>query len=120
MNEAQVEANKIVAVFMGNLVEHMVTTFPHHANALRNEFIGTKLNENRWHRIEAILASLHSIPGVELLPAQHDVRNICLASVVVATKMATACFGSRDPEADRELALWCITELQERINRNVK
>ena len=111
MDEAQAAANSSIGAFMERIAAHIRPSFPMHAVALLGELIGTRLTTERWHRISGVLASLHAVPGFPLLPHEHAVRNVGLAAVAVAQKMAAASFGGKDPIGSREFALWRATEI---------
>lgn len=113
----QIATNAIIQTFLVDLAAYMAGFFPHHAAALRGEIIGTKLTEDRWRRISAILGSLHAIPGVMLSPGEHDVRNDVLRAITVTRKMADAAFGGRDPDNCRELALWVAADIGDRMRQ---
>lgn len=115
MDEGQAAANAVLLVFMDRLASLLRTSFPLHSAALRSEVVGTRLTTDRWHRVASVLASLYAVPGFPLGSAEHDARNIALAAVVVAQKMAAASFGGRDPAGCRDLALWRANELSGRM-----
>jgi hypothetical protein len=100
---------------MDELVELLRPFFPFHAAAMSSELHGTKLTSDRWHRIAAAAASLHSIPGSALGPEEHDRRNLGLAGYNVALKMAAILFNSRRPEMDADFVLWRIACLRQQI-----
>ena len=110
-------ANAVVLELMGRIAEWIRPHFPHHSSALRGEILGTKLTEERWHRVAAVIASLECIPGVPLTPYEHRVRNIALSSVGVAKKMASAKFGGRDPDGCRSFAVWYAGEISDMMSR---
>ena len=115
MDEDQAAANAILIVFLDRIAAGLKPSFPLHAAALRGEVIGTRLTTDRWHRVAAVLASLHAVPGFPLGATEHDVRNAALAAIVVAQKMAAASFGGRDPAGCRDFALWRANEINAMI-----
>lgn len=103
-----------VRLFTANLATWLDPRFPHHALAIRGELDRDRVTTDRWNRIAAILASLHAIPGDSLTVAEHTVRNVALAAVMVAQKMAAAGLGcTRDPDRCIDLAAWRAAEIGE-------
>lgn len=109
------EANSSVKEFMTRLSAYIKDAFPHQAMALNGELAGTRLTVDRWNRIAAVLASLHSVPGYTLGPEEHDRRNAGLAAVHVATRMAGALLGAHHSEDFLEFAVWRARDLNEQI-----
>lgn len=113
----QAAACAVIAAFMERLAAFLSPYFPAHATLLRGEMVGRRLTTDRWNRIAAALASLYAVPGVFLGPEQHEVRNAALDAVVIAQRMATASFPSRDPQWARDMAIWRADEISGRIAR---
>ncbi len=102
--------------FMNALASWIAPRFPHHATAIQQELGRERLTTDRWNRIASLLAALHAMPGSELTPTEHDVRNIALSAVVVAQKMAAAGLGStRDPDGCIDFAAWLAEEISGRM-----
>lgn len=110
------DTSEQVRAFMQDLADHLKPVFPQYAAALGGELFGTKLTNERWNRIAAILASLAAIPGRHLGPAEHDARNPALSAIVIAQKMAHVSFGGRRDEADSlDLARYLVEQISEQI-----
>ncbi len=105
-----------VRSFMTGLSDWLVPRFPHHAAAIRQELGRPVMTTDRWNRIACLLSSLYSVPGAALSPGEHDMRNVALAAVVVAQKMAAGSLGcTRDPDGCIDLAAWRAAEIGTRI-----
>lgn len=112
------ETSEHIRAFMVDLAEHLKPVFPHYAAALGGELFGTRLTNERWNRIAAILASLASLPGKHFGPEEHDARNPALSAVVIAQKMASATFGGRrDAESSLSLAAHLADEIKAQIQK---
>lgn len=110
------DTSETVRSFMQGLADHLKPTFPQYAAALGGELFGTKLTNDRWNRIAAILASLAALPGRHFKMYEHDARNPALSAIVIAQKMAAATFGGRrDVTSCLEIAQYLIDEISERI-----
>ncbi len=104
-----------VALFR-DLAELLRPLFPHYSQALTGEIVGTRMNEDRWNRVAAIVCALRGIPGTYLVSEEHEVRNIALSSIPVAKKMAEACFGHRSsPAGCLDFATWLAAEISGRM-----
>lgn len=114
---SQAEATVAAIECIKQLAEALKPFFPDHASGLLHEVTGRRVNENSWHRMSMTLLSLHSVPGRFLIAEEHDARNIGLAMVAVCDKMAASCFGSRDPEWDRDFAVWLAADICGRMGR---
>lgn len=97
------------------LVELLRLAFPHYAQALSGEISGTRMTEERWHRVAAVISSLHTLPGNAFNQTEHDVRNTALTAVPVAQKMAQACVGIRDVDSCRAFVAWYAADIRGRI-----
>lgn len=107
-----------VRLFMAGLASWIEPRFPHQAAAIRQELGRPRVTTDRWNRIAAVLASLHSVPGAGLGPDEHETRNAALAAIVVAQKMAAAGLGCiRDPDGCIDFAAWLAAEIRGRMAR---
>lgn len=105
-----------IKLFMQELAEYLKPTFPQYAAALAHEVHGTRMTNERWNRVAAILASLAALPGACFVREEHDARNPALSSVVIAQQMAVATFGGdRNVESNLSLAAYIADEISERI-----
>jgi hypothetical protein len=110
------ETSEHVRAFMVDLAEHLKPVFPQYATALSGELFGTRLTNERWNRIAAILASMAALPGKCFGPEEHDARNPALSAVVIAQKMASVTFGGRrDAESSLSLVVHLADEIRERM-----
>lgn len=110
------ETSEQIRAFMQDLCEHLKPVFPQYAATLGNELFGTKLTNERWNRIAAILASLAALPGCHFGQAEHDARNPALSAIVIAQKMAYATFSERrDKGSTLDLALYLVEHIREQI-----
>lgn len=111
------EATKEVQGFMVRLADRISEHFPHHATAIRGETIGTRLTNERWNRITAILSSLAVLPGASLQQDEHVTRGLALQSVVVTQKMAAAKLGlyKDDPVDLAEFAVWVARDIEKQF-----
>lgn len=106
--EASVEAKG----FMVRLADRLAGHFPYHAQALREQFLGTRLTDERWNRMAAVLAGLSAVPGAPLTADEHMTRALGLRAVVVGQKMAQARIGYKgDPEGTADFAIWLAREI---------
>lgn len=102
--------------FMSCLTEWIAPRFPHHSAAMRQELGRPRMTTDRWNRIACLLSSLSSLPGEAFTPGEHDVRNIALAAIPVAQKMAAATLGcTRDPDNCMHFASWRSAEINARM-----
>lgn len=115
--EERAAASESVRLFMSALATWIEPRFPHQSSAIRQE-LGRRMTTDRWNRVAALLASLHAVPGVALVAAEHDVRNVALHAITVAQKMAAAGLGcTRDPDRCIDFAAWLAAEISARMKR---
>lgn len=110
------ETSEHVRKFMLDLIEHLKPQFPSYAAALADQIHGTRMTNERWNRIAAILASLAPLPGRHFRQEEHDARNPALSAIVVAQKMASATFGGRrDAQSSLDLAVHLSDEIRAQL-----
>jgi hypothetical protein len=110
------ETSEYLRSFMVDLSEHLKSVFPQYSSALSGELHGTRMTNERWNRIAAILASLAALPGRHFGQEEHDARNPALSAIVIAQKMASVTFGGRrDAESSMSLAVHLADEIRAQI-----
>lgn len=115
--EERASVSESVRLFMSALATWIEPRFPHQSSAIRQE-LGRRMTTDRWNRVAALLASLHAVPGITLVEAEHEVRNVALRAIVVAQKMAAAGLGcTRDPDGCVDFAAWLAAEIAVRMER---
>lgn len=101
--------------FVVEVANYFRPSFPTHAAAVKDVAIGNKMNNDRWHRVVAILESFTAIPGVTLSPIEHIRRNIALSTAELAAIMAQIMFGGRDVTRLLAFAEWLANDIKNQM-----
>ncbi len=101
--------------FVVDVANYFRPSFPTHAAALKDAVIERKMNDDRWHRVLAILESFTAVPGVTLSPIEHIRRNVALSTAELAAIMAQIMFGGRDVTRLLAFAEWLAADIKNQM-----
>lgn len=109
------------AAMLVSLADHIATTFPHHSSAIKGEVVGTRLTNDRWNRISAILRSLMTIPHDLLSFDEREARIKAISAVDATLRMAKITFGTKEPtEYDLSFVEWWSSIISDKIIESEK